>query len=344
MDTGRVVVEVPVRVADVGGWTDTWFGAPGRVCNLAVGPGVTVEVARRGAAGVRLALPDLGEVYDATTWPGRHPLVEQAIASVLDGAAPLEAGLDLTVRSAVPPGASLGTSAAVVVAVLGAVEVALGRDLPAGADLAARAHRVETDRAHRESGVQDQWAAACGGASLLAVGPYPEVRRTEVDVPAAAWDALGARLVTVVLGAHDSSSVHRQVIDAIVGCGGERHDQARRCFGRLVALAGDAAATLGAGDLAGWGTVIAAATETQADLAPGLVGTAHRRAIDVARAHGALGWKVNGAGGAGGSLTALAPDAAAAAATRAAWAAADPGWVVPDLRPSRAGVRVVEAG
>ncbi len=38
-----VVATAPVRVADVGGWTDTWFGAPGRVCHLAVGPGVRVE-------------------------------------------------------------------------------------------------------------------------------------------------------------------------------------------------------------------------------------------------------------------------------------------------------------
>jgi D-glycero-alpha-D-manno-heptose-7-phosphate kinase len=31
-----------------------------------------------------------------------------------------------------------------------------------------------------------------------------------------------------------------------------------------------------------------------------------RRVIEIAKAHGALGWKVNGAGGDGGSLTILA--------------------------------------
>ena len=36
----------PVRIADVGGWTDTWFGSPGHVCHLAVGPGVTVRAIR----------------------------------------------------------------------------------------------------------------------------------------------------------------------------------------------------------------------------------------------------------------------------------------------------------
>src|SRR4029077_18569364 len=137
------------------------------------------------------------------------------------------------------------------------------------------------------------------------------------------------------------STVHREVIDSMVACGGADHDHARRCFRRLAGLAGgaaaalgaggpgvagDAAAALGAGDLVAWAAALTAATATQADLHPGLVGAAHRRAIDVARAQGALGWKVNGAGGAGGSLTALAPDVAGAASLRAAWAAGDPGW------------------
>ena len=33
-----------------------------------------------------------------------------------------------------------------------------------------------------------------------------------------------------------------------------------------------------------------------------------RRVIEIAKAHGALGWKVNGAGGDGGSLTILAQE------------------------------------
>jgi D-glycero-alpha-D-manno-heptose-7-phosphate kinase len=131
------------------------------------------------------------------------------------------------------------------------------------------------------------------------------------------------------------------VIDLLVACGGGEHDHARACFRRLASLAGEAAEALAAGDVDAWAATLTAATATQADLHAGLVGDAHRRAIAVARAHGALGWKVNGAGGAGGSLTVLAPDRDAAAALRAAWAAADATWVVPDLRPTGEGVRLV---
>jgi D-glycero-alpha-D-manno-heptose-7-phosphate kinase len=46
-------------------------------------------------------------------------------------------------------------------------------------------------------------------------------------------------------------------------------------------------------------------TSAQANLHPALVGPGHQRVIDIARAHGAVGWKVNGAGGDGGSVTIL---------------------------------------
>jgi hypothetical protein len=46
-------------------------------------------------------------------------------------------------------------------------------------------------------------------------------------------------------------------------------------------------------------------TEAQEELHPALVGSSAHTAIDAARQSGALGWKVNGAGGAGGSLAVL---------------------------------------
>jgi D-glycero-alpha-D-manno-heptose-7-phosphate kinase len=60
-------------------------------------------------------------------------------------------------------------------------------------------------------------------------------------------------------------------------------------------------------------------TALQAELAPGIVSPTAEAAIEVARAAGALGWKVNGAGGEGGSITLLAdgdPSRLAEAVTR----------------------------
>jgi len=46
-----------------------------------------------------------------------------------------------------------------------------------------------------------------------------------------------------------------------------------------------------------------AATRAQATLHPMLINPLARQAIEVAAKHGALGWKINGAGGPGGSLS-----------------------------------------
>lgn len=41
-----IAISVPTRIADLGGWTDTWFAQHGLVCHLAVWPGVDVTVQR----------------------------------------------------------------------------------------------------------------------------------------------------------------------------------------------------------------------------------------------------------------------------------------------------------
>jgi D-glycero-alpha-D-manno-heptose-7-phosphate kinase len=56
-------------------------------------------------------------------------------------------------------------------------------------------------------------------------------------------------------------------------------------------------------DLDAFGQAMIANTEAQESLHPELVGVDARRVIDLAAAQKAVGWKVNGAGGDGGSVT-----------------------------------------
>jgi D-glycero-alpha-D-manno-heptose-7-phosphate kinase len=256
-----VVATAPVRVCDAGGWTDTWFAATGLVCNVAVRPGVRVQVDRRADRRVTFESPPT-------------PLLEAAVAEA--GAS----GVHIRVTSAVPVGSSLGTSAAVTVALLAALGVPRG-------ELAARAHRVETEGLGLQSGVQDQAAATYGGASLLRVD-YPAVERVALPLP-------DVDLLTVFLGAHRSSEVHERVL-ADLTTDGSALDVLRRC-------AQDAADALVAGDVRSYGAALVANTEAQRALHPALVSDDAQRVIDAARASGALGWKVNGAGGNGGTVT-----------------------------------------
>jgi D-glycero-alpha-D-manno-heptose-7-phosphate kinase len=299
MTPSVVRVDVPVRVCDVGGWTDTWFAGHGRVCSLAVEPGVTVEaqIAGRSAGRVSITVVDYDLTFTVGDEPPEHRLLAEAVreAGALDGV-----DVALTVRSAVPPGSSLGTSGAVAVGVVAAID-ALRGPLRGPASLAAAAHRAEAGRLGRQSGVQDQVAAAHGGANLLRIGPYPDVAVRPLALPPAVTAALQDRLVHVAYGdPHDSSAVHEEVIAALTDEG-----PAAPRLERLRQLADEAAAALASADLDAYGRTLTAATEAQAALHPALVSHDASAIIDLARRCGAAGWKVNGAGGQGGSLSIL---------------------------------------
>lgn len=347
-----------MRICDVGGWTDTWFAPPpGRVCSIAAGPGVEVAAAlvalSSGQPPVRLRAPDVGadlafgpDPDAAVGWRrptiDLHPLLVHAVGAALETVAlPGGLGIELDVASAVPVGASLGTSSSVIVAIVAALE-ALLRGRPNQVtprpepDLARRVFGIEVERAGLEAGVQDAWPAVVGGAVQLVIDRFPEVRWRHLLLSSAVRWRFRRDLMTVAVGAHDSSAVHREVIASMESRTG---GPARDVLGRLASLADDASRALLAGDLGRWADVLRASTEAQAALHPDVVGIAHRQVIEVAEALGCSGWKVNGAGGGGGSVTMLAP-AGRGEEVRAALAAADPSWQVLDLVVPFPGVTV----
>lgn len=232
--------------------------------------------------------------------PGRHPMLEAAVRRW----APAGCSLEVVVSSAVPPGSSLGTSAAVVVALIGALQWLSG-EKPTPADLARAAHEVETVDLGRQSGVQDQAAAAFGGANLVTVRPYPHFEVRRLQLPPATLEALSQRVYTVYLGgSHDSSALHNAVISRLASGPGA----AERLLAPLRSAATHAAQALLDGDLDAYGRAMVACTEGQSALHPDLVSPAAGRVIQAAADAKALGWKVNGAGGPGGTVSIIGPD------------------------------------
>jgi D-glycero-alpha-D-manno-heptose-7-phosphate kinase len=298
----------PIRICDNGGWTDTWFARRGTVFNVAVHPSAEVEVRvfGDGAPGVVLDAEDFGVRYPVPSPPaswGPHPLLEAAIAYV---GVPPNLRLEVSVHCGVPPGAGTGTSAAVTVALVGALDALTpGRLSPH--DVARVAHEVETKMLGRQSGIQDQLASAYGGLSYIEMPDYPRATVTTLRIPDARWRELERRLALVYLGrSHDSSVLHEQVIRDLQSAGPDA--PALEALRQAATSARDA---VSAGDLAALGRAMTANTAAQARLHPALVGSEACEVIAIAREHGALGWKVNGAGGEGGSITLLA-DARAA--------------------------------
>jgi D-glycero-alpha-D-manno-heptose-7-phosphate kinase len=285
----------PVRICDNGGWTDTWFGGPGRVLNIAVRPGI--QVAMRLSAGpgkVLLNLESFGDRYSIVAGARRvtrHALVEAAVDSLPP---PGECTTEISIRSGVPAGCGTGTSAAVAVALLGALtRLRSGQAQPD--EIAHAAHRLEADVLGSETGVQDHLSAAYGGINYIEVDDYPEAKVVALPV----WEALTPLLSLVYLGRpHDSTSVHRQVIETLK----QKNSGVLSLLRRAAIAARDAVI---AQDLQALGHAMISNTEAQRSLHPAIIGTDAARVIRSASDHAAVGWKVNGAGGDGGSLTIL---------------------------------------
>ena len=325
-----IEASAPVRICDNGGWTDTWFGGPGRVLNIAVVPGVEVSIrTTTGPDPVVIDVGNFGDRYPIV--PGgqrqaRHPLLEAAIDSFPP---PREVPVEITVGSAVPSGCGTGTSAAVAVALVGGLARARSEPLSPRA-IAYAAHRLEVGILGVQSGIQDQLSAAFGGINYLEVDPFPEATVR----PLPAWDALDPRLTLVFLGRpHNSSDLHRRVIE-------ESGSGAAKALSRLRDAAEAARDAVLSQDLDALGRSMVANTRAQESLHPALVGVDARRMITVAMAQGAIGWKVNGAGGNGGSVTILSRSADAKAALERDTASVDSRYRVLPIQLSNAGLRV----
>jgi D-glycero-alpha-D-manno-heptose-7-phosphate kinase len=301
----RVINSVaPIRICDMGGWTDTWFAEYGRVFNIGVYPYAEVQIETYPNDGQRPRLVIYAENFGARytrqlhkpTWD-QHPLLEAAIEKM---GVPDDLAVQVSIYCDAPAGASTGTSAAVTVALIGALDcLTPGRLAPH--EVAYAAQSVETDMLRQQCGIQDQLCSAYGGINYIDMFRYPFASVSQIRVPDTLWWELERRLVLVFLGqSHHSSEVHEKVIHHLENVGPTAPK-----LEVLRATAVPARNAVYAGDFATLGQVMIRNTEAQRDLHPDLINTDAERVIAIAQAHGAWGWKVNGAGGDGGSLTIL---------------------------------------
>jgi len=296
----------PIRVCDNGGWTDTWFAQHGKVFNIGVYPHVEVqiEVYPRTALEHRVILhaENFGDRYAVFPTGKRHewihhPLLEAAIEYM---GVPSNLSAQISIFSEAPAGCSTGTSAAVTVALIGALDqLTPGRITPLEAAYAS--HHIETKILGQQSGIQDQLCSAFGGINYIEMFNYPYAAVSPIFVPQPVWWELQRRLSLIFLGrSHISSTVHEMVIRDLEDAGPDCPQL--EALRRAAELSRDA---VYAGDFAALGRAMVGNTEAQRQLHPKLISRQAEQIIEIARAHGALGWKVNGAGGEGGSLTLL---------------------------------------
>ncbi|WP_181684720.1 mevalonate kinase [Halorhabdus salina] len=217
--------------------------------------------------------------------------VNEAIEQARDAADRPNAGFDVTIDSAIPLGAGLGSSAAVVVAAIDAATRELGEPLPAKA-VADRAYQVERAVQDGEASRADTFCSAMGGAVRV---EGDDCRRLP-DVPT----------LPFVIG-YDGGSGDTGALVSDVRALREEYDFAADTVGAIGDLVRHGEGAIAEADLAELGRLM--------NVNHGLLSAlgVSARSLDsmvwAAREAGALGAKLTGAGG-GGCIVALDETAA----------------------------------
>ena len=304
-----VVARAPARISFGGGGTDlaAYYRAyGGMVVSAAIARYATVRAAETADRRIRIVSEDYGLALEYDR--GIRPALEQPLAlpkAALDWfyeRGLRERGVELTLRSELPPGTGLGSSSAMAVALVRALAAYLGIaiDASGAAELACA---IEIERLGMPIGKQDQYASACGGLNTIVFA----TRGVQVDplaLPADTLAELDRRLLLFSTGRQrDSAGI----------LGQQQRDSAGNpavieALHRIKVLAVEIRAALLESDLDGFGRLLDAGWRAKRDLSRKISSGAIDRWYAEACAAGALGGKIAGAGGGGFLLLYCPPE------------------------------------
>ncbi len=217
----------------------------------------------------------------------------------------IDYGLEIHHDADLPARSGLGSSSSFTVGLLHALHGLEGR-MPSKRQLAAEAIHVEQTRIGDTVGAQDQVLAAHGGFNHVRFGRGGDVTVTPLTLPARRVAELDDHLMLFYTGIQRTASVVAQTYVQDVAS----KERQLRTLGGLVdqgiaALSGD-------GDIRGFGELLHEAWQTKRSLSASVSNDHIEDIYAAARAAGASGGKVLGAGG-GGFMAFFAPPAKQAA-------------------------------
>ena len=294
-----VFSRAPVRVCDIGGWTDTWFCNSGAVFNFCVDLYSYVRIVENNSEKINIISENLDlstEIinYRKIEYDGILDLLKAAVKRMK-----IKTGLNIFVRADAPPGCGTGTSASVAVALIAALARYNNVTLVPH-EIAELAHKLEIEELGLESGVQDQYAAAYGGINFMEI-EYPSVKISNIHIPEKRICELESQLILIYLSSRSSDKMHRAVISNY-----EKKDpDTLNSFEIMINCAYDMKKAIVSSDIQEMGNLMNKNWEAQKKLHPLMVNPIIKKTEKIAFDNGAIGFKCNGAGG-GGSAIVLA--------------------------------------
>ena len=297
--SNTIFSRAPVRICDIGGWTDTWFCPDGAVFNICVDLYSYIRIVPSSNNRITIISENLNlqtKIDDLQNihYDGTLDLLKSAVKRM-----EIKKALNIYVRTEAPPGCGTGTSASVAVALIAALAKISEKNLKPE-EIAILAHKLEVEELELESGVQDQYAAALGGINFMEIS-YPSVEISPIPINDGKICELESQLILVFLSSRSSSEMHKAVIENY-----NKGDPATlKSFEIIKNCAKDMKKAINSKDLNYMGDLMNKNWEAQKKLHKLMVNPIIERAEHIAMKNGAIGFKLNGAGG-GGSASIIA--------------------------------------
>ena len=293
----------PLRLGLAGGGTDVspfCDNHGGAVLNVTIDRFAFASIQPRTDGAVVFTAADLGktDALEATaclpTHEGLrlHRAAYNRVVRDFNGGRPLPMTLTTHVDS--PMGSGLGSSSALVVAMVEALRECVGAPL-GEYDIAHMAFEIERKDLKLNGGRQDQYAATFGGFNFIEFGANDRVIVNPLRVKSATRMELEASLLLYFTGVSRESA---RIIDnqsAAVGEGGASLD----AMHRLKSDALEMKEALLLGRLTEFGELLNRSWLAKKATAPGVTNPLIESVLETARANGARSAKVSGAGGGG---------------------------------------------
>jgi D-glycero-alpha-D-manno-heptose-7-phosphate kinase len=299
----------PLRLGLAGGGTDLSpycdeFG--GAILNWTIDHFAYAFVERRTDGKVEFRARDIGvsEILDVSQVRESklllHRGVYQRISSMFSEVGPVT----ITTTVDAPPGSGLGASSALVVALVEAFRTDLG--LPLGPyDVARLAYEIERIDLGLSGGRQDQYAAAFGGPNFIEFFSDDRVVVNPLRIQRRVISELETSLVTCFSGRSRDSA---DIIDQQTARISSHTSRTIEAMHSLKADAHEMKRALLEGDIEEIAEILNRSWESKKATASAVSNARLENLFELARAKGAIGGKVSGAGGGGFMMLIVPPE------------------------------------
>jgi D-glycero-alpha-D-manno-heptose-7-phosphate kinase len=286
-----IVSRAPVRFSLGGGGTDLPSYSSvhgGFLVAAAIDKFIYVSANRRFYDNIRLA-------YSKTETVDSVDRVEHRIFREALRFSGITSGIELTSVADVPPNSGLGSSSSFTVALLNALHT-YKHEFVSSRQLADEACRIEIDVLKEPIGKQDQFIAAYGGLSAFTFNPDGSVEVEPVPIRPEVLDELESNLLIFYSG------VERRAASVLSEQGKQitsNTDDAVERMHRIKALGHEVRRLLVKGEINAYGELLHEHWMNKRKLASNMTDPTIDAHYEAARAAGAIGGKLMGAGGGG---------------------------------------------